>query len=71
MNAYVESLIYYMISNNVQRLTINIKSQDGFDQFIKDIRESKQITARRNPIKPNEGFVSLGPKSQSKLIFKK
>jgi hypothetical protein len=71
MNAYVESLIYYMISNNVQRLTINIKSQDGFDQFIKDIRESKQITARRNPINPNEGFVSLGPKSQSKLIFKK
>lgn len=63
----IDNLISHMQQTKLQRKVVRIKSEQGFQKFMKDAKSaiaSKRLIVKRNPIDKDELWISLGPKSQ-------
>lgn len=70
LNPAIKGLIDSMISGKIQRKTIRVKDEVGFNRFLKDAEpaiKSGELIVKKNPIDPAEVWISLGPKSQEKI----
>jgi len=66
----IQSLIDTMISNKIQRKTVNISDKSKHARFMKDVQpaiDSKLLIIKHNPIKNTEMLISLGPVSQKMI----